>query len=233
VTFLTDQDPEPKAPDTAAPAVAWPVTKAVRIPALARPPAADVAAVMERRRSVRRMSRASLREIANMMAWVLAPSRVWSLDNGTRSRRMAASAGALHVVEPILIPPVGRRAFRIDGLSARMEILEVSDAGLAAAFRRKVAELVPDAAGCHAVVLAADFVRASAFYDAVDSLVLRDAGALLQTLHLASEAYRLSAVPLGILGTEAIESILPAGSGVRAVGVMVIGRGDRFGNAFD
>lgn len=182
--------------------------------------------MMEGRRSVRRMNAASLREIVNMVGWVVTPSRVWSFDNGIRSRRLAASAGALHAVEPILIPPIGRRAFRVDGVSGRMEILRVADAELISAFRKKVADIVPNAAGCHAAVFAADFVRAHAFYDAAESLVLRDAGALLQTLHLASEAYRLSAVPLGILGGEVIEAILPADSGVRAVGVMIIGRSD-------
>jgi hypothetical protein len=161
-----------------------------------------------------------------MIAWVVTPSRVWSLDNGPRSRRLSASAGALHSVELILIPPVGRRAFRIDGVSGRMEILMVGDVKLIATFRKKVAEMVPMATGCYAAVFAADFVRARAFYHAAESLVLRDAGALLQTLHLASEAYRLSALPLGILGGEAIEAILPAGSGVGGVGVMIIGRSE-------
>jgi hypothetical protein len=107
-----------------------------------------------------------------------------------------------------------------------MEILRVADVGLISAFRKKVADMVPNAAGCYAAVFAADFVRARAFYDAADSLVLRDAGALLQTLHLASEAYRLSAVSLGILGGEVIEAIFPVDNGVRAVGVMIIGRSD-------
>jgi hypothetical protein len=107
-----------------------------------------------------------------------------------------------------------------------MEILRVADADLIAAFRRKVASIVPDAAGCHAIVFAADFVRARACYQEADSLIFRDSGALLQTLHLASEAYRLSALPLGILGGEVIRAILPAGSGIEGVGAMVIGRVD-------
>jgi hypothetical protein len=173
---------------------------------------------MESRRSVRRIDAAPLREIVNMIGWVVASSGASVHQKIPRWKVLAASAGGLHVVEPILLSRIGARAFRFDGSSARIAILRVGEPSMMEAFRKRVSEMAPHAAGCHIVVLAADMPLARACYEWADSLVLRDAGALQQTLHLAAEAFRMAALPLGILGREACRAILPSGTGVEGAG---------------
>jgi hypothetical protein len=224
VSFPTDDEPRPRSSVSAPPRIAWPVVRSIRLPRVVRPPFDDVANVMERRRSVRNIYPAGLREIANMIAWVITPAGVSVCDGIPRSKSLAASSGGLHAVEPILVPPAGSRAFRFDGGSGRMEVLKVNDRQMMAAFRRRVGEMAPRSAGCHVAVFAADMPRARACYESADSLVLRDAGVLQQTLHFAVEAYRMSALPLGILGRLGVAAILSPGSGVEAVGAMIIGR---------
>jgi hypothetical protein len=224
VSFPTDDEPRPRPSVSTPPRIPWPVVRSIHLPPVVRPPFDDVAVVMERRRSVRHIDATGLREIANMIAWVVAPAGVSVYDGIQRSKSLAASSGGLHAVEPILVPPAGSRAFRFDGGSGRMEVLKVNNRSLMAAFRRSVGEMAPQSAACHVVVFAADMPRARACYESADSLVLRDAGVLQQTFHLAVEAYRMSALPLGILGRQAVEAILPTGSGVEAVGAIIIGR---------
>lgn len=179
---------------------------------------------MERRRSVRRMQAASLREIVNMIGWVVARSCTSVHQTIPRSRALAASAGGLQAVEPILIPRFGARVFRFDGHSARLAILRLADPSMMESFRKRVREMAPHASECHAVVFAANMTLVRACYERADTLVLRDAGVLQQTVHIAAEAFRLAALPLGILGRDACGAILPSGSGVEGVGVMLLGR---------
>ena len=83
-------------------------------------------------------------------------------------------------------------------------------------------EIVPHARGT-AVVLLADAARVAAAYDNPQSLLWRDAGALLQTLFLAATAFRLAFCPLGILGHEVVQA-LGLKKRITAAGVAMIGR---------
>lgn len=224
MSFPTDDDPRPKGHVTAPSAVEWPVERWIRLPQILRPLPDDAASVMERRRSVRRMQAASLREIVNMIGWVVARSCTSVHQTIPRSRALAASAGGLQAVEPILIPRFGARVFRFDGHSARLAILRLADPSMMESFRKRVREMAPHASECHAVVFAANMTLVRACYERADTLVLRDAGVLQQTVHIAAEAFRLAALPLGILGRDACGAILPSGSGVEGVGVMLLGR---------
>jgi len=159
-----------------------------------------------------------------MIGWVVARSGASVHQAIPRSRALAASAGGLHAVEPILVPRFGPRVFRFDGNSARLAILRSADPSMMNRFRERVKEMAPHASQCHVVVFAADMTLARACYERADTLVLRDAGALQQTVHIAAEAFRLAALPLGILGRDACRAIIPSGGGVEGVGVMLLGR---------
>jgi hypothetical protein len=224
VSFLTDDDPIPKRHVTAPSAVEWPVERWIRLPQILRPPADDAASVMERRRSVRRMQPASLREIVNVIGWVVARSRKSVHHTIPRSKALAASAGGLQAVEPILVPRLGARGFRFDGHSAQLAILRIEHPPKMESFRKQVREMAPHACECHAVIFVANMALAHACYERAESLVLRDAGVLQQTIHIAAEAFRLAALPLGILGRDACSAILPLNGGAEGVGVMLLGR---------
>lgn len=224
MSFLTEEEPRPRALVTAPSAVNWPISRWIRLPHILRPPPDDVAVVMERRRSTRRIDPAPLRETVNLIGWVVARSGISVHQNIPRSKALAASAGGLHVVEPILIPGSGARAFRFDGSSTQLAILRVAEPDMMDAFRTRVSQMAPHAVGCHVIVFAAHMPLARACYEWADSLVLRDAGALQQTVHLAAEAFRMAALPLGVLGREVCGAILPSGTGIEGVGAMLIGR---------
>jgi hypothetical protein len=219
-------DPDPirrPAPSVYAPPV-WPVRRRLKFGEIAVPHPSDFASIMAARRSVRRMKAAPTREILNLVAWATRPEREWSTGGIRRSLRMTPSAGALHAVVPLIIPPKGQRILRIDGSCREVDVIEPLHVEALSRFRQKISEFAPHAASCHALALVAERTRVEACYENVSTLMLRDAGALLQTLLLAACAFRLSGLPLAMIGGEIVSAIFGDGGAVEAVGALLVGR---------
>ncbi|WP_123863478.1 hypothetical protein [Burkholderia plantarii] len=68
----------------------------------------------------------------------------------------------------------------------------------------------------------ADMARPASAYAHCETLVWRDAGAMLQTLALVATLFGLSFCPLGLLGSEVV-SALPLSEQLLAVGAAAIG----------
>jgi SagB-type dehydrogenase family enzyme len=169
------------------------------------------------------MMPASIREIGNFIQWTHRPVSSWITDGTTRTTRLASSAGGIHPIEIIVITPDFRRAFHVDAAKSRLELLELRDRASLKEFGTDVQCIVP-AARSHFIVLAADFQRTEGHYTDHQSLVLRDAGVLLQTLHLCATAYRLAFCPLGILGHSVGQAIFGSPRAISCVGVASVGR---------
>jgi nitroreductase len=168
------------------------------------------------------MQMASLDIICSMLAFVMAPRFRKDGDALLRTRRPSLSAGALHPVSVLLMPGGGdMRLLRLDADASTVELIRFSAEKVNAWFQR-CAELLPDANGS-AIVLVADVARPSVAYHHFESLLWRDAGALLQNLAFASEAYGLAFCPLGLLGSEVVEAF-DAGERLVAVGTAIVGR---------
>jgi hypothetical protein len=131
------------------------------------------------------------------------------------------SAGALHPVRCVIIDRDGRAAY--DDEKDEFVSIEPRNASLLAACLAKCEEMLPTANG-HIISLISDTRAPSIVYENSQSLIWRDAGAVLQTLALVSEAFDLGFCPLGILGQEFADALLPEGHQFLGVGVAVIGR---------
>lgn len=107
-------------------------------------------------------------------------------------------------------------------LRHELELLSVPEEQRAQDFIDAIRSLLPLARGT-ALVFLADLSRVASVYENPESLLWRDAGALLQTLFLSAIAFRLAFCPLGIRGFEVAEAL-----GLRdrtiAAGVCLIGR---------
>jgi nitroreductase len=118
---------------------------------------------------------------------------------------------------------MGGRLFRLDRHRRSLQTLGPLDRAKLVRFRDRTRELVPQADGS-IIVLVGDLVLISAFYENPGSLLFRDAGALLQTLALAAEAYGLGFCPLGLLGQEIVESLGLDPMNAVPLGAAVLGR---------
>lgn len=203
----------------------WPVSRTVALWPPVPPPVADFAAVMGARKSLRRILRSSLRETVNFLAFACAPRSTWG-NNNKRSSRPSHSAGALHPVEVLLVAgPRRDRVFRVDPLRNVLQSLQTPWAAPLRSLDASLSAMLPEAR-CDYLVLLADPAVTDACYFDPQSLMWRDAGALMQTLHFCATAYRLAFCPAGITGTEVAEATFGAGSRLIGAGVAVVGRQD-------
>lgn len=204
----------------------WPVSRIVRLRPPVPPPSADFAAVIEKRRSARRIRRAALRETANYLAFACSPRATWGL-NTVRSSRPSHSAGALHPVEVLLVAGGHRdRVFRLDPSQNALQSLRILHTPSLKSLDAKLTAMLPDAL-CDYLVLLGDPAVTKSQYSEPQSLLWRDAGALMQTLHLCATAYRLAFCPAGISGTELASATFGAGTRLIGAGVAVVGRPDQ------
>lgn len=98
------------------------------------------------------------------------------------------------------------------------------DGGLRERNRDEVSGHFGRVAGC-TVRFIGDASKVDAAYTDADSLILRDAGALLATLCLCAEWLGVSARPLGFLGDEIVQQLgFPASRFVGLGGVQLSGR---------
>jgi hypothetical protein len=87
--------------------------------------------------------------------------------------------------------------------------------------QKRLKTMFPQAQG-DILILVADNTLTASQYENSEPLIWRDAGALMQTLHICATAFRLNFCPAGISGSELIA---PYGeSGLMAAGVAVVGR---------
>jgi hypothetical protein len=192
------------------------------VPRIIPPPPARFAHILEERRSTRVMRRSRLRDIINTIAFATNVRQIKIGDPQHRSRRPSPSGGALHAVDILVIWPNRRgRAFRYDPFDHRLLELAIATPDSLSRFVQDVAAVLPGADGA-LLVLVGDMGRVAAAYDRPESLLWRDAGALIQTLHLTATAYGQAFCPLGPLGGSALEAIRDDGQ-FTAVGVAVIG----------
>ncbi|WP_250495405.1 hypothetical protein [Caballeronia sp. GAWG1-1] len=153
-----------------------------------------------------------------MFQFALTP-RFWQQgDMLRRSRRPALSAGALHPISVVLFD--GSAVFRVNVESCTLDELTFPSEERSNWVGR-CRFLLPRADGAF-MALIADMGRPKVAYKNGESLILRDAGAMLQTLALAAEYFGLGFSPLGILGNEVVDA-LPKHEQLLAVGGAVVG----------
>jgi nitroreductase len=115
------------------------------------------------------------------------------------------------------------RILRLDPFTTRLNLLRLDNPGRLSALVDKATRIVPSAAA-DILVLAADPSATHAVYEEAASLVWRDAGALMQTMHLCATALRLGLCPMGIQGHEALEAVFGDSPAFLAAGAAVVGR---------
>ncbi|MFC0387624.1 nitroreductase family protein [Muricoccus vinaceus] len=222
-TFLTEE-PRPivRFPP---PPIAWPVQRVLGACPEAARLDAPLGRVLLERRSIRRLSAPSVREVLALVGMVTMNRLVKAGDPFARSRRVSPSAGALHPVSIVVLRGGRARAtaLRVDPVGAHVQLLREREPGGAARLLTRLPQYLPQARGTMLVLLA-DRQLTAAAYRSPDSLLWRDAGALLATLQITAAGLGLGTCLLGLLGHEVARSLFPSGNRIVAVGACVVGR---------
>jgi Nitroreductase family len=219
-----ESDPKPRPRAHASTSIPWPVRRSLRCPAVSSPALTSFADVFTGRRSSREIRRVQLRRVIEVIAYATRPRFTLLNDSLMRTRRPSPSAGALHPIEIIIIDWRGKpQVTRYDPVLHQLNML--NGRGSAAdltELRNAVTRILPRSIAT-TIVLVADVGRIAAVYDNPESLLWRDAGALLQTIFLSATAFRLAFCPLGIMGHQIVR-YLGLESILTAVGTALIGK---------
>jgi nitroreductase len=167
------------------------------------------------------MATASLEEVARVVRETLKADFVGHGEKQGRKLKAVLSAGALHPVKAVILRRDQRPIVYDDGSDQFLSV-KVRNAPAYAAFLQTCDTVLPEADG-HWVALIADCRNVRRLYSNHESLVWRDAGAVIQMMALLAEAQELVFCPLGILGGEIIEGLLQEKSDVIPVGVIALG----------
>jgi SagB-type dehydrogenase family enzyme len=181
--------------------------------------------VLGTRRSRRHMCPPTQEQVATVL-WYAARTR----ETGRGyfglpwASRAAPSAGGLHPIDLIITryPDDANGIYTYDPiLHSLTRIIPDNDIDLGA-FHGQVGEILPNANGC-LFTMVANIGKTATVYENAESLVWRDAGCFLATLHLVAEWLDLAFCPLGILGVALVESIYGL-EHRSAAGVCIVGQ---------
>jgi len=163
-------------------------------------------------------------DIVNVLAFAMRP-RFAKDDQFGRTKRPAMSAGALHPISVLIIPNRDdRRVFHYNSKEHCLESLQ-ADESCVGQWLDQCELVLPEADGSY-LVFVADITVTGTVYERPESLIWRDAGALLQTIAIASTAFQLLFCPLGLLGSE-IAAIFADPRRLVSAGAAVVGQAGR------
>lgn len=171
-------------------------------------------------------------KVGGPLAWDQVGNLLWHLTRATGSptpgragmvveRRAAPSAGGLHPISFICIADdaAAPRLYRPEPHAFLR--LRVKSPDFATRNRALVQAVIGSVRGC-TVRFVADRAKVAAAYEDADSLILRDAGALLATACFYAQWLGLAACPLGFLGSELLDDLgVPTSRFVGVGGVQI------------
>ena len=133
--------------------------------------------------------------------------------------RPVASAGGLHCIGVLIVSDAAVDVY--DPVGHALEALQVEREALQGLLREMDSMIEVG----HATLLwfAADYDLMNSKYEHSESLVWRDAGALLATICLVAEALKLGCCPIGITGEPYISAMLNSSGRVAGVGGILVG----------
>lgn len=199
----------------------WPVKSCSRIERYKVSLGRSFIDVFENRRCYRELDRVPLELLAGALLFALEPRWLNDADNLKRTKRPSLSAGALHPISVIVF--YERHVYLVNSERAELECLEFPEQ-TRLHWIEKCNQVLPKANGAF-LALVADIARPQSAYENFQSLLLRDAGALLQTIGLVAELFGLGFCPMGVLGTEVANGFDSNGQlwavGAGAIGLVV------------
>jgi SagB-type dehydrogenase family enzyme len=196
---------------------------------LAKPsglPAAPFEDVIASRRSRRRFGNLSVEDLGSLLWFAVKTRESRVSEEGVRwQHRPCPSAGGCHPVDILVIdqPPAmgGRRISLYDHIAHALTHLVVATSDL----HEFVADVDEVLALNHATILwmVAQPARTFSKYEYGESLIWRDAGAILATIGIVAEALGLNYCAVGATGEPAISQLLASDGSLAGLGGCLVG----------
>lgn len=178
-------------------------------------------------RATRRKFKALRQPALSELLWYSAKAlATFTLPNGLRiQHRHTPSAGGIHPIDILTVDPVDARISLYDPIAHALCAVCDIKTRYAVRLLQKTQTLVP-IQRASVLWFVAEFAKTLSKYKNGESLVWRDAGALLATVCLVSEALQLNCCPIGITGEPFISAALNSSARVVGVGGCLVGGRD-------
>jgi len=172
------------------------------------------------RRSIASLSGLTDQELADLLWFTTKVIRTkYHSNDYILTHRPTPSAGAIHPIDLLIVPNTRSIVYYYNPFSHSLNQLKV-DEGLMQSFIGHINKnlILSDAT---LIWFVAHVNRTASKYDHPESLVWRDAGALIQTIQLTCTAMNLGSCPIGTLAEPFLSQLLNDGSVVSAGGIIV------------
>lgn len=201
---------------------AWPQGPALALPLRSEPLQVDMVGLMEQRQTRREFSREPTENELGDFLWLVCRNRASrpSPFGFEQESRPHPSAGGMHPIHVLLArPQQGWHYYE----PVEHSLTQLPGSQMAAAqARQDSSAVVPLNCGI-LIALAAEPGKTAAKYEHPESLVWRDAGAILGYMSIVAEALSLSFCPLGLLGGEFVTAAVSGDSRIQAAGLAILG----------
>lgn len=216
-------DPRPLEEKTSRHRAPWAGAKAIKIGETLPISTMLLFEALEQRRTLRVLRKATLKEVCRALCAAACVRSVKHDDKLMRSRRPSVAAGAIHAIEVFIVHgTMSKQIFYFDPFERTISSVSNMDHLRLQAFWERCVSVVPSAVSTLIVLVGRPDVLSLA-YENVESLLWRDAGALLQTLSMTAYGLGMGFCPLGLLGQDFLKCIPYSDETLCAVGTGWLG----------
>lgn len=219
------KNPEPRKKNKKINNIFYEVKEYISLPKENKVPDTTFSEVLKNRKSERDFSSLTLQQISDLL-WNAAKVKSVSLSNEGQilTHRASISAGAIHPIDIFVSPakPLNKRnLFYYDPFGHRLGSLITNKEVLCDFF--KTIHLCLDCTNATILWFGASLERTGAKYKNPESLVWRDVGALLMTIHLTAIALNLKSCATGTLAEPIFNNLIGNKYHLISVGGVLIG----------
>lgn len=217
-------EPSPKLVSSVERKDRWPVSSLFSASSLRLDDRLIFSEEITRRRTVRVCEPLDLDAVLSLLQFALKVRENGEGENMGRLRKLSISAGAMHPLEALVVSgPEVVDPIIYNDLDDVFGTVQYTEPEFAAMEVAKLFAIAPRANG-HLLLLVANLRHIAQAYKEYQSLVWRDAGALLQTLSLLATAKNHAFVPLGPSGNALLGALAKPHANYVAVGTGIIGK---------
>jgi SagB-type dehydrogenase family enzyme len=218
---LFDTKPKPKIRPEPLPRLIIKCTSKEYLPFIKDPATPEFTQVLRSRRSRRQFGRVSAQHLSLLLHLSAKTVNGIKSESGySWEHKNSPSAGGLHPIHIVIYRD--NRVGIYDSVAHAIYQLDEVDKSLLESFAVSLNEIVRIDRGT-VVWFAADIAKTLANYEDGETLVWRDAGAMLATVSLAAEALNLNCCSLGSTGEPFISQIIPSNRSLYGVGGLIVG----------
>ena len=203
----------------------YPVLDTIRLERTSEFPSVDILTIIEERRSTRNFRKRLLQEIGDLLWLSVKVRNIHVQDNGyILSQRPSASAGARHPIDIIVVyknEDESSLAYYYNPFEHSLQHLGITS-DLIDSLQQHLNESIKIGMGT-VLWFIAHPTRTEAKYENAQSLIWRDAGALVHSIQIACATLGYNSCPVGTLGDPFLSNLFTTDARIFGVGGIIIG----------